>query len=193
MNYDYFDQNNKNPWYDYRLPYQNATEIYNKVTQPDYWPIRNVYDYSKHKNQSYSAAQNSGGYAAQSSADKAAQEEAERQAKINLINMQKQQDLKLLNDEYNFQKDTAKKDNENNLKQLYIAYMQGMKNMDQQAALWGAGGQVESLENKKYSSYQSDRRQENDNYSDILSQLQHEYNMDLQELENKYLIQLMSI
>ena len=43
-------------------------------------------------------------------------------------------------------------------KQAYVAYMQGMKNMPQAAAMYGSGGMAQSLANKSQLNYENNRK-----------------------------------
>ena len=83
--------------------------------------------------------------------------------------------------------------NSDNLKQLYIAYMQGMRGIPQQSAVWGAGGEIESLKNRSRLNYESNRASENRNYAGVLGDIQQKYNDDLNKLEQKYLQQLLNV
>ena len=94
---------------------------------------------------------------------------------------------------YDEEKLAAQQSNDEILRQLYIAYMQGIKNMPQQSALWGAGGEVESLKSRHRMNYEDNRAKQNTQYGGIISELQQKYNKDLMELEEKYLKQLMSL
>ena len=94
---------------------------------------------------------------------------------------------------YDAEKLAAQQSNDELLRQLYIAYMQGIKNMPQQSALWGAGGEVESLKSRHRINYENNRARQNTQYSGIISELQQKYNNDLMELEEKYLKQLMNL
>lgn len=164
---------------------------------------------SDYKNETYSPAQNSAvkkkGNAVgktnalaeeirkRQEAEKAALEEKKRQEKINRINAAKATEMRLLGENYNWAKRDAEKNNLDNLRQLYISYMQGLRQVPQISAVWGAGGEIESLKNKSRLNYESNRAMENRNHASILEDIQKKYNDDLRELERKYLQQLLSI
>lgn len=126
-------------------------------------------------------------------AARAAEEARRRQEKINAINANKTRETKLLGESLEANKNAAKLNNSDNLKQLYIAYMQGLRGIPQQSAVWGAGGEIESLKNRSRLNYESNRAKENRNYAGILGDIQQKYNDDLNELERKYLQQLLNV
>ena len=134
--------------------------------------------------------------AAKLAAEMRAQREAEerkRQEKINAINANKASETKRLGDNYALQQQAAKQNNADNLRQLYIAYMQGLRGVPQQSAVWGAGGEIESLKNRSRLNYETNRAKENRNYTGSLGDIQQKYNDDLNELEKKYLQQLLNV
>lgn len=100
---------------------------------------------------------------------------------------------KLLGQNYDMQKLAAQQNNNSALRDLYIAYMQGIKNIPQQAAMQGAGGEIESIKSRHRTNYEDNRAKQNISYGDIISEIQQKYNNDLMELEEKYLKQLMSL
>ena len=99
----------------------------------------------------------------------------------------------LLGQNYELQRLAAQQNNNSALRDLYIAYMQGIKNIPQQAAMWGAGGEIESIRSRHRTSYEDNRAKQKISYGDIISEIQQKYNNDLMELEEKYLKQLMSL
>ncbi len=125
--------------------------------------------------------------------EKELQRQRERQEKINMLNAEKGRAMQIMNQNYDLQKKEAKTNNENNLKNIYVAYMQGIKNIPQQTALWGAGGEIESLKNQRRINYEDNRVKENANYNGVLNKMQQQYNNDLLELERKYMQLLMGI
>ena len=114
---------------------------------------------------------------------------AQRAALENSYNSRKN----LLGQNFDAQKLAAEQNNNSALRDLYIAYMQGIKNIPQQAAIQGAGGEIESLKSRHRTNYEDNRAKQNISYGDILSEIQQKYNNDLLELEEKYLKQLMSL
>ena len=118
--------------------------------------------------------------------DTAAQKKAE-------IDRQYGQNKDLLKNNYDAQMQQAKMSSDDIMRQLYIAYMQGIKNMSQQQALWGAGGEIESLKSRHRTNYEDNRAKQNSAYSGIIGEIQQKYNSDLMALEEKYLKQLMSL
>lgn len=140
------------------------------------------------------AAQSDG--SAKLAAEMRAQREAEerrRQEKIAAINANKARETKMLGETFAANKNAAMANNSENLRQLYIAYMQGLRGIPQQSAVWGAGGEIESLKNRSRLNYESNRAKENRNYAGILGDIQQKYNDDLNELERKYLQQLLNV
>ncbi len=125
--------------------------------------------------------------------EEALRRERERQEKIGRLNSEKTKAIERMNQNLDLQKKEAKVTNENNLKDIYVTYMQGIKNMPQQTALWGAGGEIESLKNQKRMNYEDNRVKENAKHNSILNDLQKQYNNDLMELERKYMQMLISI
>ncbi|MBE6894536.1 MAG: hypothetical protein E7483_02890 [Ruminococcaceae bacterium] len=126
-------------------------------------------------------------------AAKAAEEARIRQEKINAINDGKEKEKKLLKNNYKAMKDAAKLVNSENLRQMYIAYMQGLRGIPQQAAIWGAGGEIESLKNRGRLNYETNRARENSSYAGIIGDIEQKYNSDLAELESKYLRLLLNV
>ena len=120
-------------------------------------------------------------------------EERRRQEKIASINKNRDSEKLLLGQNFDANKKAAQTTNNDNLRQLYIAYMQGLKGIPQQQALWGAGGEIESLKNRSRLTYENNRASENRNYANILDEIQKNYNNDLRTLEEKYLKLLLDV
>lgn len=164
-----------------------------------------VTESSKSASSSKSAKSSTGGKTAASAADSAAEikaksayeaqqaEERRRQQKINAINANKAAEQNALYSNLSLQKQQAEKTNGDNLRQLYVAYMQGLMGVPQQQAVWGAGGEIESLKNRSRLNYESNRAKENQSYAGILADIQTKYNNDLIELERRYLQQLLNV
>ena len=140
-----------------------------------------------------SAADNGAAELAEEMRRQREEEERRRQEKINAINANKDRDKKRLNQNMATQKKAAQLNNSDNLRQLYIAYMQGLQGVPQKSAMWGAGGEIESLKNRSRLNYETNRAKENRNYAGILGDIQQKYNDDLNELERKYLQQLLDV
>ena len=98
-----------------------------------------------------------------------------------------------LGSSYNASRKQAAQDNEDSMRDLYIAYMQGIKNMPQQTALWGAGGEIESLKTQHRLNYENNRAKQSKEYGSIMDDIQQRYNADLLELEQKYLREMMNL
>ena len=109
------------------------------------------------------------------------------------LEKQYQHNKNLMQQNYNAQKQTAGQANNEALRQLYIAYMQGIKNIPQYSAIQGAGGEIESLKSRHRTGYENNRVKQNMKYADILGEIQQKYNNDLITLEEKYLKQLMGL
>lgn len=166
-----------------------------------------VVDENKTKSTAATGSKPAKTYAASSSAAKTtaaeaaaakAREEAKEREKIrrekeNAINAAKEKELDYLTKGFDAEKSVAKLAADNNMRELYIAYMQGLKGMPQQSALWGAGGEIESLKNRSRLNYEDNRAKESRNYAGILGEIQQKYNDDLRELEEKYLQRLLNI
>lgn len=120
-------------------------------------------------------------------------EERRRQERINAINANKAKETALLGENLAQRQSAAKLANSDNLRQLYIAYMQGLQGIPQQSAIWGAGGEIESLKNRSRLNYETNRAKENRSHAAILGDIQQKYNDDLKELERKYLQQLLNV
>ena len=121
------------------------------------------------------------------------EEERRRREKIAAINKNKDSEKLLLGQIFEANKKAAQTNNNENLRQLYIAYMQGLKGIPQMQALWGAGGEIESLKNRSRLAYENNRASENRNYSNILDEIQRNYDDDLRTLEEKYLKLLLDV
>ena len=109
------------------------------------------------------------------------------------LEKQYSQNRSRLKNNYNLQLAAEKMTNDEILRQLYIAYMKGIKNMPQQSVLWGAGGEIESLKSRHRINYENNRANQNAQYGSIISEIQQKYNDDLMALEEKYLSQLMGL
>ena len=123
----------------------------------------------------------------------AAQKAKERQEKLDALAGYKKEAQDYLAQGYDLQKEVAKQANDENMRQLYIAYMQGLKNIPQQTALWGAGGEIESLKLRGRLNYEDNRAKEQSNYTGVIADIEKSYRKDLQELEDRYLSRLLSI
>lgn len=123
----------------------------------------------------------------------AAQKEKERKEKIAAINSSKEAEMRYLGEGYNRQKAQQKLSADDNMRQLYIAYMNGIKGIPQQSAVWGAGGEIESLKNRSRLNYEDNRAKEQRRYAGVLGEIEQKYNDDLRELESKYLQRLLNI
>lgn len=123
----------------------------------------------------------------------AAQKEKERKEKIAAINSSKEAEVRYLGEGYSKQKAQQKLSTDDNMRQLYIAYMNGIKGIPQQSALWGAGGEIESLKNRSRLNYEDNRAKEQRRYAGVLGEIEQKYNDDLRELESKYLQRLLNI
>ncbi len=160
-----------------------------------------VTESSKNSSSSKSAKSGTGSRAAAGAADIEANaayeaqkaEERRRQEKIDAINANKAAEKNALYNNLKLQRKQAEMKNGDNLRQLYVAYMQGLMGMPQQQAVWGAGGEIESLKNRSRLNYESNRAKENQSYAGILADIQTKYNNDLMELERRYLQQLLNV
>lgn len=123
----------------------------------------------------------------------AERKEKERREKIAAINSSKDTEMKFLGEVYGNQKNEAKLAADDNMRQLYIAYMQGLRGIPQQSALWGAGGEIESLKNRSRINYEDNRAKESRRYAGALGEIQRKYDNDLRDLEAKYLQRLLDI
>ena len=101
--------------------------------------------------------------------------------------------MRYLGENYNRQKQQEKLVTDDNMRQLYIAYMNGIKGIPQQSALWGAGGEIESLKNRGRLNYEDNRAKEQQRYAGILGSIEQKYNDDLRELESRYLQRLLNL
>ena len=129
-----------------------------------------------------SITQNSGGnYTAQNSAYSAYMAELERQ---------RAERQRMLDEQYNQGKqnirDTARASN----KQVYIAYMQGLKNMPQAAAMYGSGGMAQSLANKSQLNYENNRKDVEKAKISALGELESDYRSGVMSGQDRYLTAL---
>ncbi|MEG1049200.1 MAG: hypothetical protein RSE24_01515, partial [Oscillospiraceae bacterium] len=120
----------------------------------------------------------------------AAARQAERRERLD---RQRAQKKAALDRGFNRQKGEAESRSGENMKQLYVSYMKGIKGMPQQTALWGAGGAAESLKNRSQLNYENSRAKENREYTSVLGKLQQRYNDELSALEEMYLARMMDI
>lgn len=123
----------------------------------------------------------------------AKQKEKERKEKIAALDSSKAEEMRYLGENYNRQKQQEKLVTDDNMRQLYIAYMNGIKGIPQQSALWGAGGEIESLKNRSRLNYEDNRAKEQQRYAGILGSIEQKYNDDLRELESRYLQRLLNL
>lgn len=123
----------------------------------------------------------------------AEQKEKEHQQKIAAINSSKDEEIKYLGQNFAREKDSQELLMEDNMRNLYIAYMNGLKGIPQQSALWGAGGEIESLKNRSRLNYENNRAKEQHRYAGALSEIEQKYNKDLRELESRYLQRLLNL
>lgn len=145
---------------------------------------------AKNYNNSQTAKAQAAAVKAQEEKEKA---EKERRRKLQAINSSKETELKYLGDIYDSEKKEAKLASEDNMRQLYIAYMQGLRGVPQQSALWGAGGEIESLKNRLRINYEDNRAKEDRRYAGALGEIQRKYDNDLRDLEAKYLQRLLNV
>ncbi len=115
------------------------------------------------------------------------------QQKKAALDANRQQAMQMLGNNLAAEETAAKASNDDALRQLYIAYMNGIKQLPQQSALWGAGGSIESLKTQHRLNYEDNRAKQNKEYAGVLGEIQRRYNSDLLELEEKYLKQLMGL
>ena len=82
--------------------------------------------------------------------------------------------------------DAAKQGN----REAYVAYMQGMKNMPQKAAMYGAGGMAQSLANKSQLNYENNRNNIEQSRIAALADLEADYRAGVMDAKDRYLTQL---
>ena len=123
----------------------------------------------------------------------AERKEKERKEKIASINASRDEEIRYLGENYSSQRESAQNTMEENMRQLYIAYMQGLMGIPQQTALWGAGGEIESIKNRSRTNYEDNRAKESRSHSGILAQIEQKYQDDLRELEARYLNRLLGV
>lgn len=82
--------------------------------------------------------------------------------------------------------DAAKQGN----REAYVAYMQGMKNMPQKAAMYGAGGMARSLANKSQLNYENNRNNIEQSRIAALADLEADYRAGVMDAKDRYLTQL---
>ena len=148
---------------------------------------------TKNNNNSQTAKAQAAAEAAAKAQEEKERAEKERRRKLEAINKSKEKELKYLGDIYDSEKKEAKLASDDNMRQLYIAYMQGLRGVPQQSALWGAGGEIESLKNRLRLNYEDNRAKEDRRYAGDLGDIQRRYDNDLRDLEAKYLQRLLSV
>lgn len=128
-----------------------------------------------------SITHNGGNYTVQNSAYSAYMAELERQ---------RAERQRMLDEQYNQGKqnirDTARASN----KQAYIAYMQGLKNMPQAAAMYGSGGMAQSLANKSQLNYENNRKDIEKAKISALGELESDYRSGMMNGQEQYLAAL---
>ena len=82
---------------------------------------------------------------------------------------------------------------ESSLKDSYVAYMHGLKNMPQTSAISGNGGYAQSLLNRQQLAYENNRNAIEQNYLDNLRQLEADKNAGLATIEQDYLNGIMGL
>jgi len=75
-------------------------------------------------------------------------------------------------------------------KQAYTAFMQGMKNMPQKAAMYGAGGMAQSLANKSQLNYENNRNNIEQARVSALADLESDYRGGVINMQDDYLSKL---
>ena len=130
---------------------------------------------------SASINEGTGSYTVQNSAYSAYMAELERQ---------RAERQRMLDEQYNQGKqnirDTARTSN----KQAYIAYMQGLKNMPQAAAMYGSGGMAQSLANKSQLNYENNRKDIEKAKISALGELESDYRSGVMSGQDRYLTAL---
>lgn len=202
--YMYLNNGKKVPYYADSLPQSYSGPYRNFVTEeePATTAAKNTATYAQTKNTAATVQTTDSGAAAlaeelrkqrEAEQAKAAEEARKRKEKLAKINSSKETETKMLAENLQLQKKAAAQTNSDNLRQLYIAYMQGLKGIPQKQALWGAGGEVASLANRTRLNYENNRADENRSYANILDSIQQSYNDDLGRLEEKYLKMLLDL
>ena len=106
------------------------------------------------------------------------------------LERQRAERQRMLDEQYNQGKqnirDTARTSN----KQAYIAYMQGLKNMPQAAAMYGSGGMAQSLANKSQLNYENNRKDIEKAKISALGELESDYRSGVMSGQDRYLTAL---
>lgn len=122
-----------------------------------------------------------GSYTVQNSAYSAYMAELERQ---------RAERQRMLDEQYNQGKQNIRDTARGSNKQAYIAYMQGLKNMPQAAAMYGSGGMAQSLANKSQLNYENNRKDIEKAKISALGELESDYRSGVMSGQDRYLTAL---
>ncbi len=98
-----------------------------------------------------------------------------------------------INEAFNNSKLNLDNAKNNSLKDSYVAYMRGLKNMPQISAVSGNGGYAQSLANKQQLNYENNRTSMENQYLENLRQLEQERNAGLAASQESYVNGLMGL
>ena len=111
-----------------------------------------------------------------------------------LAELQRQQaeKQKMLDSQYKQGKKNINRAADSGKKEAYVSFMQGMKNMPQKAAMYGAGGMAQSLANKSQLNYENNRNNIEQSRISALADLEADYKAGLMDSRDQYLTQLLA-
>lgn len=114
-------------------------------------------------------------------------------AYINALQQMRAERQAMLDAQYKQGKNNIENTAADSNRQAYIAYMQGIKNMPQAAAMYGSGGMAQSLANKSQLNYENNRNNIEAAKLASLTDLESDYRAGVLDAGNDYLDKLASV
>ena len=115
------------------------------------------------------------------------------QAYLNELERQRAERQAMLDAQYKQGKNNIENSAANSNRQAYIAYMNGLKNMPQAAAMYGSGGMAQSLANKSQMNYENNRNNIETAKLASLTDLESDYRAGVLDAGNDYLEKLANV
>lgn len=109
---------------------------------------------------------------------------------LNELNRQRNERQAMLDEQYNQGKKNIEDAAEASNKDAYVAFMQGIKNMPQAAAMYGSGGMAQSLANKSQLNYENNRNKIAAAKLASLADLESDYRAGVLDAGDDYLTKL---
>ena len=119
--------------------------------------------------------------------------DAAMQRYLNELSRQRAERQAMLDEQYNQGKKNIEDAAENSKKEAYVAYMHGIKNMPQAAAMYGSGGMAQSLANKSQLNYENNRNKIDAAKIAGLADLESDYRAGVMDAGENYLTRLSAV